>query len=684
MRKAILLLLPILVLAALARWVDLGAPSLWDDEMHTVVFAQRLIGTMIEQSAQKDSNPLGYYLLLHYWLKLGGGETMFRGLSAWCGTLAVAAIYLLGAALAGRRAALGAALLAALHPLSIYCSREARAHTAALLALSLATLFLVRLLTSARKRDAGGYALTLAAALHLHYYAFFVFGSHLLILIGATIQGLSNARRAVEPTLRLAAITALQTDPRTQFHGNLLLAGMAEQWRRRARGLALAFAGLGVAGLLFMPFVKIFAWQLLRGQPWRPEISPATAIAHGLIYLAFGATPDRLPTFGATVPVENPAAWWWLPASAGLPLLVLLLFGIGKGDRPAVRNLLLWLSGLPYLLLFVVLCFKPLFDVRHTLLFLPPVLVWAGRGLDRLCVRSRVLGAAVAILAMAPMAAALWQARTDPAYENQNWRDAAAAACAEKRPGDLALVYHEEKGYAFAYYAKACALPVEPLFDDKVLAMDDDARERQTAEKLAALLPEARRIWLVDYHGAVYDPGDRARQGLTAAGFYHLRRSGSGHGVKRFAVDLFTRDETEFQAAFMPRLDLTGDFHPGQLLDGWYPPGEKGAWTRGEAQVRLRDDGNDTLSATFYVPAAFYDAPPTVQLWCNGVAVAERAISEPALITLTGPTPARTINGGLIEVRLTIDQTFVPAAIPELHTADTAPKGVLIQRIGLE
>jgi len=684
MRKTVALLLPILALAVPVRWIDLGGPSLWDDEMHTVVFAQRPLSTMIAQAAPKDSNPLGYYFLLHYWLKLGQGARTFRGLSALCGTLAVAAIYLLGAALAGRRAGLWAALLAALHPLSIYCSREARAHTAALLALTLAAFFLVRLLDGARRRDAVGYALSLATALHLHYYAFFVFGSHLLVLLGAIIADAHKARRAVEPTLRLAAIASLQGQSAAQFHGNILLAGMAELWRRRGRALASALIGWGTAGLLFLPFLKIFARQLLRGQPWRPAASAATTMAHSLIYLAFGAAPDRLPTFGLSVPVERLAAWWWLPAILSLPLFALLARGAGKGERPAVRNLLLWLSGLPYLLLTAALFFQPIFDVRHTLLFLPPVFILAGRGLDRFFTRSRWLGFLLLVFTLAPMVAATRQARSDPAYEGQNWREAAAAVCAAKHPGDVAMVYHEEKGYAFAYYVAPCALKVEPLFDDQVLAMDEASREQQTAEKLMALLPETRRVWLIDYHGAVYDPRDRVRRELAATGFYHLLRSGSGRGVKRFAIDLFTRNADEFFAAFAPSLDLTGDFHPGQLGEGWYPPGEKGAWTTAEARVRLKDEGRRRLTATIYVPAAFYDGPVTIRLWCGDAPVAEQTVEKAALITLSGAVSDCRAEGNLLDVRLTVDRTFAPAAIPELHTTDAAPKGVLVQRIGLE
>jgi len=675
-------LLLILAVAAWLRFADLGGPSLWDDEMHTIVFSQRPLATMWQQSAQKDSNPLGFYLLLHVWLRHGDGEAFFRFWPALLGTLAVLAVFWLAATLYDRNAGLWAAALAAFHPLSIYCSREVRAHTATLLLAVLATTFLARLLSRGRWLDAAGYLLCLGLALHLHYYAFLLVGGHLLLLSWLLWRDLRRARRGLRPTLALAGMAALQRNAQVGVFGNTLAAGAMEAHRARLRGIVMAFAAIVGATILFLPFFKVFAFQLLRGQAWRPSTTLPEVLARGFLYLAYAATPDRLPTFGLSWEGAHAIAWtmlaWFLFA---VPFAVALILGLLDKTEREARTITTGLLIGPWLLLFAAILVSPVFDIRHALALMPPALVLAAGGLANLARKTRIGATVLGLLIAAPMLLAIHQERHDPSYARQDWRGAAAQVCREKREGDLALAYHAEKAYAFRFYARACGLRVEDLFDDEVYRMDLEKRRAAVSQRLDELEKQAQRIWLVDYHGAVFDPLDLTREKLKRDGFYLVRRSVYDRGVKHFVIDLFTRDQTEAVAAFGPAIDFARPYNPGQLLSGWYPPGENGAWTAATAEALLRQTGQQTIHVAAYVHRPFYPAPVALRLLVGDAPVAEQVVNQTGLVTLSGRLPSLMQNG-LLRARLEVHPTFIPAEV--LNTADRTPKGVLVQRIWLE
>ena len=673
----------ILALAAWLRLQNLAGPSLWDDEMHTIDFSQRPLNTILRQSAQKDSNPLGFYLLLHYWLPHGDGEMFFRVWPVLFGILSVLALYWLGINLSNRKTALMAALLMAVHPLAIYSSREVRAHSATLLLLILATAFLTRLLARGRFRDAAGYALCLGAALHFHYYSFFVCGGQFLILGWLMGREIRHVGKDLNPTLRLAAFAAGQQNFSTQQYGSLLTAGAVDAHRRFFRGLLLGLAAQIVALVLFLPFFKIFAFQLLRGQPWRPPLSPMAAVAKSWLYLAYAAVPDRLPTF-------------WLPESfstdafrllsilglVSLPVLFAIIFGLVKNDWPGTRTFPLALFLAPFVLLFVVLFFQPLFDARHVLLFMPVGLILMAHGVSQVSRKSRAAAFLLSALILAPMLLSLYQARTDPDYGAQDWRGAARTVCQERKPGDLVLSYHPEKSYSFQYYTRSCGLKVEHLFDDQVFAMDLNQRRVQVMKRLLELTTRVPSLWLVEYHSAVYDPVGEVRAQLLRDGFYHIRRLAYDRGIKRFMIDRYTRNQTEAAAAYASEINLTGAYNPGQLLDGWYPPGEKGAWTGQTAAAVLLRTGQNQIETVVYLHRPFYDGPVTVGLYVEDRLVEQRTFDNSILATLGGSLPNGTPNRGLIQVRLRVDRTFIPARV--MNTSDQTHKGLLVQRLSLK
>ena len=114
---------------AALRWVNIGAESLWVDEIYSYRQALKSVEEIM-LNAPADVHPPTYYLLLHFWtLAFGTSEAGLRSLSAILGVVSVPLMYRLGAALGGGRVGLYAAFFMAISHFHIYYSQEARSYS---------------------------------------------------------------------------------------------------------------------------------------------------------------------------------------------------------------------------------------------------------------------------------------------------------------------------------------------------------------------------------------------------------------------------------------------------------------------------------------------------------------------------------------------------------------------------
>ena len=172
-----------LVLAWALRLYQLGADSLWGDEIFTATQSPLPALQLLRWTAG-DIHPPGYYLIVGRladwsgWAHLPPSvltDWLWRFPSVVAGTLAVAVTYRLGTDLLGRRVGLAGALLLAVSPVAIQYSQEARMHGLFLLGVVLSTWALARAL--ARPGQWGwwlAYALATALSLYTVYLAFVV------------------------------------------------------------------------------------------------------------------------------------------------------------------------------------------------------------------------------------------------------------------------------------------------------------------------------------------------------------------------------------------------------------------------------------------------------------------------------------------------------------------------------
>lgn len=302
--------------AAALRFASLGVQSYHHDE---VITAMRVIpgsfSHMLHEVRVSESNPPLYYVLAWGWAKaLGRGEFELRSLSALFGTAVVPVAYLIGRQLASRRAGLTLAAFAAVNPMLIWYSQEARSYALLVFFCALSFLFFLRALDYARGWDLALWALSSALALCSHYFAIFPVAIEAVWLLFA----LRSFWRLVLPALALVVASGAALLPLLSAQVNATHIGWIEQSPLPTRYLEVGTSFLiGETGHVIAEPVR-YGYALL----------PVVAIAAALVLLALRGDPHERYGAGVALLVGLGVA-----ALAGLAAL-------GGKDYVVERNLL--------------------------------------------------------------------------------------------------------------------------------------------------------------------------------------------------------------------------------------------------------------------------------------------------------------------------------------------------------
>ncbi len=220
MPRARLALAGVVLAGGALRFGTLGVQSVWYDEAVTAGLVRRSFAGMLSAIPGIESTPPLFWVLLWPWTRVvGRGELGLRSLSALCGTLAIAAAYLLGRRLGGTRAGLIAAALVAASPLLIWYSQEARAYALLSLLSLLGLIAFLDALEAPSRRALLRWALVSVLALTTHYFALFPVALEAALLVrrhrGAAILPAGIVGAA---TLALAPLAIVQSsDSRAGF-----------------------------------------------------------------------------------------------------------------------------------------------------------------------------------------------------------------------------------------------------------------------------------------------------------------------------------------------------------------------------------------------------------------------------------------------------------------------------------
>ena len=166
----------VFVLAGLLFALQLGSSSLFIDEVYSWRASRGSIGDLADALRYTEVTPPLYYLLLHAWMQVAGGdsEVLLRLPSVLAGVGLVAAVYWLGNVVASRKAGLIAAGLTTISPLVLLYAQQVRAYVWVMLAVTIAVAAAVHAVRGRSSPWLLAAAVASACAVLLHYTALLV------------------------------------------------------------------------------------------------------------------------------------------------------------------------------------------------------------------------------------------------------------------------------------------------------------------------------------------------------------------------------------------------------------------------------------------------------------------------------------------------------------------------------
>ena len=443
-----------LLVATGLRFYRLDAQSFWNDEGNTARLVERPVALIIEGAAG-DIHPPGYYLLLHVWRAFtGDSEFALRAFSALCGVLTVAVAAAVAQYIGGRRTALAASLLVAVHPLSVYYSQEARMYALLGLVSALTLLFGIKLKVESSKLKVQSlpllltpYSLLLALSIALGLYTQY---AYVFVLVGL------NLAFGIDWPLRCP-------------------------WDWRVLWQWIAAHALG--GLAFLPWAPV----ALGARGWRPpDLDSAQALREIVRTLLVGITlPEGDAPYVMVCAVllllllltvrllgrSRFAAWAALGMAIVPPALLLAL----DLYRPAYLKFMM--ASVAPLAVVLALPLSP--ETRAGGESLDVFLPQSAQRTQRKAKKLSVLGGKISCrcgngatirswFTGVLLLALLWAQLTslqhlyaDPVYARDDYRGLAARITAEGRPGDAILLSAPNQWEVFTYYYRG-PLPVYP------------------------------------------------------------------------------------------------------------------------------------------------------------------------------------------------------------------------------
>lgn len=494
----------ITLLAAALRLEGLSTRELWLDESCTSFWVHHF-NAGPEESASPWHEPahVPYFFLLRIWTRLfGENEWGLRSLSAVSGTLTVAILGLLAARLSQPRVGILVALLAAIHPLHLYYSQEARAYAFWVFLVSVLVYLLVRAAQEGRFTFWAGYVGLSLLAFLTHYYTLFWIPATLAALL------LSPALKMFfRSWMKAHAILGLLIIPPAWFWMRLYMQTGPAGWQREIwngyppwlaipRSLWALLPSGGYPRTYLAPLDQAAGFIAEVTGKWS-EVTvrwlPAGIVVVMLAVLMLKASRNQAP------PTRGQSRDWGHAPTCTLPACLLFLAAIGLGYLT-----LIWLGsailGRGYLV------------GRYDLAAWPSLLIALVVLVDRVCATtSRNRGATLAIVLMLAICSLMtWVGyRREPVIHATHER---ARRIAERvSPDDLVVsvgMYRWFMDHEWRTLGFSPELRSFPSQHDRQLCWRDVERERQDSQeikrdmdRLLASMTEAlnngRQVWVL-------------------------------------------------------------------------------------------------------------------------------------------------------------------------------------------
>jgi uncharacterized membrane protein len=467
------------------RSYQLGANSLWSDELATLMLARHPLSEIVRLSSSVNFIPPLYFLIVHGALQgLGESEVALRLTSAIAGLCTIPVVWLLMHELTGRRGTANiAAALLAVNPLHLWFSQEARAYALLLLFGSCTLLAVARAGRTGSWLDWAGFAVFGTLSFLTHTTG---------VLFGAVAWAwalLSPDRRRLVPPLLVSTIAA---------------------------GLACATFAASIASALAETNGRFHS---------APRALTGMEIPYSLFtYVAgfsFGPAPREIQNWGATAALRAHPVQTAVVAVVLLSALLLAL----RWRRPGMTQALVLLLVFPVGILSLSALSGKAYNARYTV---PGVVGFIGVlsiAASDLRPRSRAIGVA-ALLGLATWADVQWF--TSARYWKEDARAAVAWMKDNLAPGAVVAVAPGYSVQPLAHYARLGGADVHFLPAGK--------GDGPAGAKAPVALVLTRLHHVPDWRALRADFIDRSGSGIRrveVVGYEILVRSPSGARMQR-------------------------------------------------------------------------------------------------------------------------------------------------------
>ena len=182
-REMALLFGAILPLALLLRLLFLGAKSLSEDEIYSVLIVRQHLPAFWKTVTHSEANMALYYVMLRFWIHLGQSEFAIRIFSVVPALATVVALYLLGTRAFGRKVGSLATLLLAINGFHVEYSQNARSYSLLVFLVALSSLFFLQSVREGSRKNWIRYVITSTLAIYAHLFAVLVLLAHGVFLL---------------------------------------------------------------------------------------------------------------------------------------------------------------------------------------------------------------------------------------------------------------------------------------------------------------------------------------------------------------------------------------------------------------------------------------------------------------------------------------------------------------------
>jgi len=397
MSKVTLIL--ILILGGLLRFWQLGANSLWKDELFSMIEAQKpIVEIFTSKTWFFGYNPI-HYFFTHLALYFGKSEALVRTPAVIFGLLTILVIYKLGKVIFNQKVGLLSAFLLSISPLHLKYSREVRYYSFLIFFSSLTILFIYKII-SEKKKNIWVILFALASLLNIATQpnALLVLGAEMMFLL-------------------------------VWFWRKKKFLGLAKKIRRRKAKETLVIIGIILISIfLGSVFVKSFG-ELFAMAKFAPAMSPFVFLTYILTNLSAG---------------KGTLAIYLSP-------FILGLITSYKKKREVFFLLLLFMV-LPLLTFYFV---RPAavfdFHIRYVSFIVIPYLLLISYGIDTLLKRNVFVFLAVllfALLSIQPINAYYQTKKGD-------WRGVEEYLIKNAKPGDVVITENYYNKILLDYYLRS-------------------------------------------------------------------------------------------------------------------------------------------------------------------------------------------------------------------------------------